>query len=163
MQKIIFFLNLLQKTLCSRQKDVVEKKELWFVQCKNTMKIIWGEDDSYRDHDRQEGLDEVLDRRSWKRESLKDLELWESLKIWKFWKRKGFNEEDDSLYLYVILTSRLTAQIKRENLILRQGFDFKTWRQSLKQTWRIINDGRDVNNPTTLVFSISRRNATRQG
>ena len=45
------------------------------------MKTIWEKDDSYQDHDKQEGLEEVLDRKSWRRESLKDSELWESLKI----------------------------------------------------------------------------------
>ena len=35
------------------------------------------EDDAYRDHNKLEGLEMDLSRKSWKLENLKDLQLWE--------------------------------------------------------------------------------------
>ena len=35
------------------------------------------EDDAYRDHSKQGGLEMDLSRKSWKLENLKDLQLWE--------------------------------------------------------------------------------------
>ena len=80
--------------------------------------------------------------RSWEdleMENLERVEIWEVpgservCEIWKFQKRKGFIGED-AFYLYVASITELTARIKWEVTIPRLGFDFKTWRQSLKQT-----------------------------
>ena len=42
------------------------------------MEITRVEDDTYRDHNRQEDLEKVLDRKSWKLESSKDSKLWKN-------------------------------------------------------------------------------------
>ena len=41
------------------------------------MEITRVEDDAYRDHSKQEGLEMDLSRKSWKLENSKDLQLWE--------------------------------------------------------------------------------------
>ena len=53
------------------------------------MRITKVEDDTYQDHNRQEDLEEVLDRKPWTPESSKDLKLWENgRKSEEFLKRK---------------------------------------------------------------------------
>ena len=48
------------------------------MQCINTMRITRVEDDTYRDHNRQEDLEKVLDRRPWKLGSSKDSKFWKN-------------------------------------------------------------------------------------
>ena len=47
-------------------------------QCINTMRTTKVEDNTYQDRDRQEDLEEVLDRRPWKLESSKDSKSWKT-------------------------------------------------------------------------------------
>lgn len=59
------------------------------MQCMNIMRITRVEVATYRDHSRQEDLEKVLDRKSWKLESSKDSKLWENgRKFEEFLKRK---------------------------------------------------------------------------
>ena len=59
------------------------------MQCMNTMRITKVEDDTYQDRNRQEDLEEVLDRRPWKLESLKDSKFWKNGREFEeFLKRK---------------------------------------------------------------------------
>ena len=47
-------------------------------QCINTMRTTKAEYNTYQDRNRQEDLEEVLDRRPWKLESSKDSKSWKT-------------------------------------------------------------------------------------
>ena len=73
-------------------------------QCKNTMRTTKVEDNTYQDRNRQEDLEEVLDRRPWKLESSKDSKSWKNGREFEeiLKRKKLLMKKTDSIYTNIM-------------------------------------------------------------
>ena len=88
-----------------------------------------------------ERLNEIgVEEEAWEIWRLRKLEDWEnsgnSERFREIWKRKGFNEEEESLF--IVIQQNSTAEIELGLLILWLGFNPGAWRQSQNRVWWFI-------------------------